>query len=59
MFSFRVVGAMKKIVYRVFVTENGIEKTIKETKTLRQANDYVKKNGNGRRLAIREWEIYT
>jgi hypothetical protein len=53
------MGAMKKIVYRVFVTENGIEKTIKETKTLRQANDYVKKNSEGRLLSIREWEIWT
>jgi hypothetical protein len=53
------MGAMKKIVYRVFVIEDGTEKTIKETKTLRQASDYVKKNNNGRTLGIREWEIYT
>jgi hypothetical protein len=50
---------MKKIVYRVFVIEGGIEKTVKETKTLRQANDYVKNNSEGRLLGIREWEIWT
>ena len=59
MFSFRSMGAMKKIVYRVFVIEGGIEKTVKETKTLRQANDYVKNNSEGRLLGIREWEIWT
>lgn len=50
---------MKKIVYRIFDAKDESEKTIKETKTYRQAREYVKNNNNGQSLAIREWEIYT
>ena len=50
---------MKKIVYRVVHLDGDQETTLKETKTMKQANDYIKKNNDGRVLDIREWEIWT
>jgi hypothetical protein len=57
------MGAMKKIVYRVVLIAEDGEYVLRETSSLRSANAFINKEqhnyGDGRRLAIREWEIWT
>lgn len=50
---------MKKTVYRVVHLEDDKETQLREFKTIKQANDWIKNNNDGRLLAIREFEIWT
>lgn len=63
MFSIRSMGAMKKIVYRVVLIAEDGEYVLRETNSIRSANAFIDKEqhkyGDGRRLVIREWEIWT
>jgi hypothetical protein len=57
------MGAMKKIVYRVVLIAEDGEYVLRETNSIRSANAFIDKEqhkyGDGRRLVIREWEIWT
>ena len=54
---------MKKIVYRVVLIAEDGEYVLRETNSIRSANAFINKEqhnyGDGQRLAIREWEIWT